>query len=59
MSEPIEVKVGQVWVSRDKREPDLRATVLRVEGDFAIIQRFIQSRVRLSTLRSRYRLVPS
>jgi hypothetical protein len=64
MSSREEIKVGQVWESRDSRERGLRATVLDIDAGvntygngFVTVQRFRKSRMRASTLRSRYSLI--
>ena len=58
------IQVGQKWVSRDKRDDGMEAEIIACDpsvnepgnNGFVTIKRFRKSQVRVSTLRSRYRL---
>lgn len=58
-----EIRVGQVWESRDPRDDGMQVTVLSIDGDvtwgngFVTVQRLRKSDMRASTLRRYYRLV--
>ena len=63
MTEKVEIREGQRWRSRDKRDNGKIVTVIRICGDtvhangHVVVQGFVRSTMRASTLRGRYRLV--
>ena len=60
MKTPTPIRVGQLWESRDRRDPEVYTEVLAVseaDNGFVYVKRLVKSRMRKNTLRTRYRLV--
>jgi hypothetical protein len=51
-----EIRVDQVWESRDPREPGRTVTVEEVNESFAVVRSVRRSRLRVENLRRYYRL---